>query len=138
MRNRPLLALTATAVATAALAAGCGSGGSGGVSGDDAKAAVEKAASIHLSSTSMPGDAKKQGLTNAYSNASSAASDKQFVFVFTMKDSGKLDKLKGQLKDSLAGASNAANVITHKNVMVVYGAIGNDHLAAVKSAVNAL
>jgi hypothetical protein len=139
MRNRPLLALVAASAASAALAAGCGSSSSSSssISGDDAKAAVEKAAAIHLASTAVPGDAKKQGLTAAYSNASTAAADKQFVFVFTMKDAGTLSKLKGQLKDSLPSGS-AASVVTHENVMVVYGAIGSDHLAAVKSAVNAL
>lgn len=140
MRNRPLLALVAASAASAALAAGCGSSSSSSsssISGSDAKAAVEKAAALHLASTAVPGDAKKQGLTAAYSNASTAAKDKQFVFVFTMKDAGTLNRLKGQLKDSLPSGS-AASVVTHENVMVVYGAIGTDHLAAVKSAVNAL
>jgi hypothetical protein len=140
MRNRPLLALVAASAASAAFAAGCGSSSSSSsssISGGDAKAAVEKAAAIHLASTSVPGDARKQGLTAAYSNASTAATDKQFVFVFTMKDAGTLNRLKGQLKDSLP-ASSPASVVTHENVMVVYGQLGNDHLAAVKSAVNGL
>ena len=83
----------------------------------------------------MNKDAKDQGLLQAYSNAQTASGDKQIVFVFTLKDSDTVNKLRDQLAGSVTGP---AKVITHENVLVVYGATGVDYAADVRSKLDAL
>lgn len=126
------------AASIALMVAGCGSSSSSpsaAIGGADAKAVVEHAAHVQLASMPVPKDAKGQGLLQAYSNAQTASGDKQIVFVFTLKDSDTVDKLRDQLAGSVPGP---AQVITHENVLVVYGATGVDHAAAVKSTLTAL
>jgi hypothetical protein len=137
MRTRTFL-LATLAVAAALPTAGCGGGsGPSGISAADAKAAVEQAAHLHLAALDLPGEARKEGVVGAYSNAATVDRDRQFVFLFALEDAGTLSKVKDMLKGSFS-SGHAAEVITHDNLMVLYGQAGNDHLVAVAHAVNAL
>jgi PBP1b-binding outer membrane lipoprotein LpoB len=126
----------AAVAALALLAAGCGSSGEPAVSAATANAAVAKAAGVRLTQAKLPDEAAKQGLQSAASNSATASDDGQLVFVFTLDDAGKVDKLSGELRDSVG--SGAAQLFTHENVVVVYGAVGSDHGKAVRAALEGL
>jgi hypothetical protein len=145
MTPRALLPLLAVLVPIAI--AGCGGGGGSSSSSDavapsTAKSTVEQAAGVKLATFPVPADAKKEGLQALYSNSTSFAGDKQIVFVFDVKDSDTLNKLKGSLLNAQAlqpaGVKAKLKILTHKNIAVVYGAIGNDHYSDVSAAVNKL
>jgi hypothetical protein len=142
MHGRHLSLSLAVLGATAALAAGCGgsdeSGGasSGSVTAADAEAAVAKAASVKMVETPLPDKAKEEGLESISTNSGTSATDKQIIFLFTVKDAGTLGKLKGEL--SKTPGTSGAKVITKKNVMVLYGDIGSNHCPEVESAIDAL
>lgn len=125
---------------TAALgAAGCGGSDSGAISADEATAAVSKAAGVTLKADKVPDAAKKEGLKASASNSSTAAKDSQLIFVFTLKDADTVGKLKDGLKNAVPTSSAAKiELISHENVVVIYGAVTEDHSAAVRKAVNAL
>lgn len=132
-RRTPLLTLPLLA---AALAAGCGGSDAPTVAAADAQSAVERAAKIRLATTDVSSQAKDEGLLAAASNAATATTDKQIAFVFTLKDAGTVDKLRGKLASSVPGGG--VKVLTHANVVVVYGATGSDHTGAVTTAVQSL
>ncbi len=134
--KRRLLITAVMAVLAALAVASCGGSSSPAVSTTDAKAAIEKAAGVKTSAMTLPSGSEKGGLVAAYNNAATAIDDKQAVTVIVVKDSGTLDKLKDTLNNFDTGGK--AQILTHENIAVVYGAAGNDHLAAIKKALNGL
>jgi hypothetical protein len=144
MKRRALIPSLAVVVVLAI--AGCGGSGGGGGGGsidpNTAKTTVETASGVKLTSIPVPDAASKEGLQGLYSNTSSITGDKQVVFVFDVKDSDTLNKLKSTLLNAKAlqpaGVQTKLKILTHKNMAVVYGAIGNDHFSAISDAVNKL
>jgi hypothetical protein len=136
--RRPASIFLAALLAGAVAIAGCGGSSSSGTSAADAKAAVEKAAGVKLTAFDIPnaGEAKKEGLEGAYSNAKTAIADKQAVFLFTVKDADTLNKVKDSLKSF--DSTGKTKILSHDNVAVVYGAIGNDHSSDIQTALNGL
>lgn len=128
------ISLAVLAAGTLALSA-CGSDAPSGVSPQTAKASIEKAAHVKLATTPVPDDARKQGLRAAYTNAPTAAKDKQVVGVFVMKDAGVADKVSDMVRGS---APKSARLIVDGEVMVVYAAAGTDRADAVERAVKSL
>ncbi len=124
------------AASAAVTLAACGSDEqSGGVSPEAAKARIERAAHLTLASEPVPSEARDEGLLATYSNAGTAAKDRQVVGVFVMKDV----KVAGKVSDMVRGsAPKSAKLLVNGEVMVVYAAAGTDHAAAVKRAVDAL
>ena len=135
--KRRLLITTVMAVLAALAVASCGGSSSPPVSPTDAKAAIDKAAEVKTAAMTLPSGSEKEGLLAAYNNGATAAKDKQFVTVIVVKDSGTLDQLKDTLNNFDTGKSKA-KILTHDNVAVVYAAAGEDHLAAVKKALDGL
>jgi hypothetical protein len=130
-------AVTLAAAAAVSLAA-CGSGdsaGSAGVSPETAKTSVEHAAGLQLTAVQIPADARDQGLRASYTNAATAAKDKQVVGLFVMKNAGVADDVADLVRSS---APDSARLIRHGKVMVVYAAAGADRGAAVERAVEEL
>jgi hypothetical protein len=126
-----------TLVAALAFAA-CGSGDDGAgasVMPERAKASVERAAHVALSVQEVPAEARDQGLEASYTNAATAAKDKQAVGLFVMEDAGVADKVSDMVRGS---APEQARLIVKGNVMVVYATTGKDRAAAVENAVEAL
>jgi len=145
MTPRALLPFLAVVVTIAI--AGCGGGGGGGNSSstidpNTAKTTVENAASVKLTAIPVPDEAQKEGLQGMYANTSSIVGDKQVVFVFDVKDSDTLNQLKKSLINEKAlqpaGVQTKLKILTHKNMAVVYGAVGNDHYSDITAAVNKL
>jgi maltose-binding protein MalE len=134
--TRRLLITAVIAVLAALAIASCGGSSSPAVSTTDAKAAIDKAAEVKTSAMTLPSGSEKGGLVAAYNNAATATNDKQLVTVLVLKDSDALDKLKDTLNNFDTGGK--AKILTHENVAVVYAQAGNDHLAAVKKALNGL
>ena len=132
-----LLSTAVAAAGIAVLAAGCGSSSSSSstIDASAAKAAVERAAHVRLSDAPVPGDARDQGLEKAFSNAGTAAADKQIVFLFALKDGDTVQKLKDELTGSVPGA---AKLMTHENLVVVYGSTGADHASDIKTTIDGL
>jgi hypothetical protein len=139
MKPRSFPTALAAVLLTAALGtAGCG-GSDAKISADDATAAVAKAAGVKLKPDDVPADAKKQGLKASSSNTTTASTDQQMVFVFTLKDADTVGKLKGSLSKAVPAGGGLAKVFSHENVVVIYGAIGKDDRSAqVRKAVEAL
>jgi hypothetical protein len=131
----------ATALAaTAALAlAGCGSGGGddapSSITPETAKATVERAAKVELAAADVPADARDQGLETYYTNAGTAARDKQAVALFVLEDAGVADKVSDLVRGS---APEPSRLIVSGNLMVVYASADKDRGAAVAKAVEAL
>jgi hypothetical protein len=133
--SRSLLALPILLTAVAVV--GCGSSdATPKISADAATSAVERAADVELTAGTVPDDAAKQGLVAMASNTATASADGQIVFVFTLKDGDTVGKLSDQLKASVP--AGPAQVMTRENVVVVYGATGADHAAAVRTALDRL
>jgi hypothetical protein len=133
---RYLPSLTTTLAATAALSlSACGSSESSGVTPEVAKTRVERAAHLQLAAERVPAAALEQGLRASYSNAATAAKDKQVVGLFVMKSAGVADRVSDLVRSS---APKSAQLIVNGKVMVVYAAAGSDRTAAVERAVKAL
>jgi len=131
-----LRSISVTLVATAAVAfAGCSSDGPSGPSPESAKTTVERAAGLQLTAVAIPAEARDQGLRASYSNAATAAKDKQVVGLFVMKNDDVADKVADMVDDT---APKAARFIRKGNVMVVYAAAGSDRGDAVLRAVKEL
>jgi hypothetical protein len=115
----------------------CGSDAPSGSSPADAKASVERAAGLTLTAVPVPAEAKDQGLKASYTNATTAAKDKQVVGLFVMKDADVADEVADLVE---GGAPKSAQFIRRGNVMVVYVATGSasDRSDAVQSAVEKL
>ena len=131
--------LTTVLAATAALAlSACGAGkdpGANAITPVAAKASVERSAGLKLAPQAVPGEAHEQGLESAFSNAATAAADRQAVVVFLLEDAGVADKVSDLVRDSVPKPSR---LIVNDNVMVVYAAAGKDRAAQVEKAVAAL
>jgi hypothetical protein len=131
--------LTAVLAAAAALAlSACGSGehpGAGSITPAAAKASVERSAGLELAPQPVPDEAHEQGLESAFSNAATAAEDRQAVVVFLLEDAGVADKVGDLVRGSVPEPSR---LIVNDNVMVVYAAAGKDRAAQVERAVEAL
>ena len=122
--------------ATAAVAlAGCSSDSPSGPSPESAKTTVERAAGLQLTAVAIPAEARDQGLRASYSNAATAAKDKQVVGLFVMKNDDVADKVADMVDDT---APKSARFIRKGNVMVVYAAAGSDRGDAVLRAVKEL
>jgi hypothetical protein len=133
--TRKILLLAAAASAVAFAACGGGDDEAGAVGVEAAKAGVEQAAHVKLTSESVPAEAREQGLQASFSNASTVAQDKQVVGLFVVKDA----KLAGDVSEQVRkSAPKAAKLIVDGNVLVVYAAAGADRSAAVEQAVKAL
>ena len=133
---RTITAVPALALAVALSA--CGSGadsGAAAISPEAAKASVERSAHIQLSPQAFPAEARDQGLESAYSNAATAAEDRQAVVVFLLADAGVADKVSDLVQGSVPEPSR---LIVKDNVMVVYAAAGKNRAAQVEQAVKAL
>ena len=110
------LALAATAAVSLAA---CGSGDpsrSAGVTPGAAKATIERAEGLQLSAVKVPAEAREQGLGASYSNAATAAKDKQVVGLFVMKDAGVADEVADQVRGT---APQSAQLIRHGKVMTL-------------------
>jgi len=133
--------ITAALAAAAIVAsAGCGTGSaedsrSAGVSAASAKASIERAADLNLAAQPIPDEARDQGLRASFSNAATAADDRQVLFLFMMKDAKVADEVKETVRSSVPEPSR---LIVNGKVLVVYAANGSDHAAQVKKAVEAL
>jgi hypothetical protein len=128
--------ITVALAATAAVAlAGCSSDGPSGPSPESAKTTVERAAGLQLSAVAIPAEAREQGLRASYSNAATAAKDKQVVGLFVMKNADVADEVADMVGST---APKSARLIRSGNVMVVYAAAGSDRGAAVRRAVKEL
>ena len=131
--------LTAVLAATVAVAlSACGSGedpGATAITPEAAKASVERSAGLKLAPQAVPGEAHEQGLESAFSNAATAAEDRQAVVVFLLEDAGVADKVGDLVRGSVPEPSR---LIVNDNVMVVYAAAGKDRAAQVEQAVAAL
>ena len=133
-------AITATlAAATAVAVTGCGGSGgdtgSAGVSPASAKASLERAADLELAAQPVPEEARDQGLRASFSNAATAAKDRQVLFLFLMKDEKVADEVKETVKSTVPEPSR---LIVNGEVLVVYAANGSDHAKQVEKAVEAL
>ena len=113
----------------------CGSDAPSGSSPQTAKASIERAAGLQLTAVEVPAEAKDQGLKASYTNASTAAKDKQAVALFVMKDADVTDEVADLVK---GGAPESAELIKQGNVMVVYAAAGSDRSDAIERAVEEL
>jgi hypothetical protein len=134
---RTITAVLAAAAAAIALSA-CGSGddpSAPAISAATAKATVERSARLELAPQAIPAEAREQGLKSAFSNAATAAKDRQAVIVFLLEDAGVADKV-GELVDG--SVPEPSRLIVNENVMVVYAAAGKDRAAQVEHAVKAL
>jgi hypothetical protein len=132
--------ITATlAAATAVAVTGCGGSGgdagSAGVSAASAKASLERAADLELAAQPVPKEARDQGLRASFSNAATAAKDRQVLFLFLMKDEKVADEVKDTVKSTVPEPSR---LIVNGEVLVVYAANGSDHAKQVEKAVEAL
>lgn len=131
--------ITTVLAATAVLAlSACGSGedpGADAITPVAAKASVERSAGLKLAPQAVPGEAREQGLESAFSNAATAAADRQAVVVFLLQDAGVADKVSDLVRGSVPKPSR---LIVNDNVMVVYAAAGKDRAAQVEKAVAAL
>jgi hypothetical protein len=126
----------ATLIATAAVSlAACGSDAPSGPTPQAAKASIEKAAGLQLTTVDVPAEARDQGLRASYTNAPTASEDKQVVAVFVLKNAGVADKVSKLVK---GGAPESAQLIKHGTVMVVYAPAGADRSDAVERAVEEL
>jgi hypothetical protein len=134
-RKIVLLAAAAAAVAFAACGGSDDKAGATAVGAEAAKAGVEQAAHVKLTSESVPAEAREQGLQASFSNASTVAQDKQVVGLFVVKDAELAGDVSEQVRKS---APKAAKLIVDGNVLVVYAAAGDDRSAAVEKAVKAL
>ncbi len=134
MFRRTIVAIAAT---TSLALAACGgeSTTTSGVTPERAKTLVEQAAHLELAAESVPSDAREQGLRASYSNSATAVKDGQVVGLFVMKDAGVADKVSDMVRSS---APKDAQLITRRNVMVVYASAGSDRGAAVVRAVKSL
>lgn len=132
--------ITATlAAATAVAVTGCGGSGgdtgSAGVSPASAKASLERAADLELAAQPVPKEARDQGLRASFSNAATAAKDRQVLFLFLMKDEKVADEVKETVKSTVPEPSR---LIVNGEVLVVYASNGSDHAKQVEKAVEAL
>jgi hypothetical protein len=135
MFSKTAVALVATAAVSLAA---CGSGdpaGSAGVTPETAKTSVERAAGLQLAAVQIPAEAREQGLRASYSNAATAAKDKQVVGLFVMKNADVADEVSKLVRDS---APKSAQLIRSGKVMVVYAPAGADRSAQVERAVEEL
>src|SRR5688500_6730977 len=129
--------LTATATAAVALSA-CGAGDDSGapaVTAEAAKASVERSALLKLAPESVLAEAREQGLESVYTNAATAAQDRQAVALFLLEDAGVADEVGDLVRGSVPSPSR---LIVNENVMVVYAAAGKDRAAQVERAAKAL
>jgi hypothetical protein len=132
----PTRGAVATLIATAAVSlTACGSDAPSGPSPQTAKASIEKAAGLQLTAVDVPAEARDQGLRASYTNAATAAEDKQVVAVFVLKSAGAADKVAKLVK---GGTPETAQLIKHGTVMVVYAPAGADRSDAVEQAVEEL
>jgi hypothetical protein len=133
---RIVTAALATAAAVTLAACGSGEGPSAtAITAKAAKASVERSARIALAPQEVPAEAREQGLASAFSNAATAAEDRQAAFVFLLEDAGVADEVSDLVRDSVPESSQ---LIVNDNVMVVYAAAGKDRGAQVEKAVKAL
>ena len=136
MRSLPTRNAVVSLLATAAVfLTACGSDAPSGPSPQAAKSTVEQAAGLKLTSVAVPAEAKDQGLRASYTNASTAAKDKQVLALFVLKNPDVADEVRKLVK---GGTPESAQLITHGNVMVVYAPAGADRSQAVERAVEEL
>ena len=90
---------------------------------------------LKLAPESVPAEAREQGLESVYTNAATAAQDRQAVAVFLLEDAGVADEVGDLVRGSVPSPSR---LIVNENVMVVYAAAGKDRAAQVERAVKAL
>jgi hypothetical protein len=130
------IAVLAAALAVGSLAA-CGSDepSADAVKPETAKASIEQAAHVTLAADTVSDDARDEGLEASYSNASTAAEDKQLVSLFVVKNDDVAEEVAAQVRQT---ASKKAKLFVDGNVMVVYAAAGDDRSAAVQQAVKSL
>jgi hypothetical protein len=136
VRTRAPILLTAASALAVALAA-CGGGGAGEpqISAQAAKATVERSAHVRLAPESVPAEAREQGLKAAYTNAPTAAGDRQAVGLFLLDDDDAARKVGELVRDS---APERSRLIVNDNVVVMYAPAGEDRAAEVQRAVDAL
>jgi hypothetical protein len=131
--------ITAVLAATAAVAlSACGAGDDSGappITAQAAQASVERSARLQLTPQAVPAEAREQGLDSVYTNAATAAQDRQAVAVFLLEDAGVADEVGDLVRGSVPAPSR---LIVNENVMVVYAAAGKDRTAQVERAVKAL
>ena len=96
---------------------------------------IERAAGLQLTAEQVPAEAREQGLRASYSNAATAAKDKQVVGLFVMKNADVADEVADLVRSS---APKSARLIRNGKVMVVYAPAGSDRGAAVERAVKGL
>jgi hypothetical protein len=136
MRILPIPRVAVPLLATAAISlAACGSDAPSGPSPEAAKASIEHAAGLQLTAVKIPAEARDQGLRASYSNAATAAKDKQVVGLFVMKDAGVAEEVSELVQSS---APKSAQLIQNGKVMVVYAPAGADRSDAVEQAVEEL
>jgi hypothetical protein len=136
MRSLPTRNAAVSLLATAAVfLSACGSDAPSGPSPESARSTVEKAAGLQLTAVQVPAEAKDQGLRASYTNASTAAKDKQVVGLFVMKNADVADEV---MKLVRGGAPESAHFIRNGTVMVVYAPAGADRSKAVERAVEEL
>jgi hypothetical protein len=126
-----VLAITALALS----ACGSGEDPDTSITARAAKATIERSARIHLAPQPVPAEAHAQGLESAFTNAATAAKDRQAVAVFLLKDASFADRAGELVRGSVPEPSR---LIVKKNVMVVYASAGEDRAAQVEQAVEAL
>ena len=132
--------ITATLAVAAIAATGCGAGsgddaGSAGVSAASARASIERAADLELAAQPIPEEARDQGLRASFSNAATAAKDRQILFLFLMKN----EKVAAEVKETVRSTvPEPSRLIVNGEVLVVYAANGSDHAKRVEKAVEAL
>jgi hypothetical protein len=100
-----------------------------------AKSSVERTARIELVSQPVPAAARDQGLASAFTNAATAARDRQAVAVFLLRDADAAGKVARLVRASVPEPSR---LIVHRNVMVVYAAAGRDRTAQLEQAIESL
>ena len=135
MFRRSAVALVATAAVSLAACSSGDPAGSAGVAPETAKTSIERAAGLQLAAVQIPAEAREQGLRASYTNAATAAKDKQVVGLFVMKDADVADEVSDLVRSS---APKSAQLIRSGTVMVVYAPAGSDRSDAVERAVEEL
>lgn len=97
------------------LAACGGDGGGDGVTAASAKAAVEKAAGVKLTSQAAPADEVDKAYTSTEGG--------QIIQLFVLKDTGDADEIKSELEKATGAAGGAVKSAVNKNVVVIAGSV---------------
>lgn len=128
----------ALAIAAATTLAACGAAegpAAADISPTAAKTNVERSAHVRLAPHPVPAEARDEGLVRAFSNARTAARDRQAVVVLLLKDA----RVAGKVGDWVRGsAPERSRVLVKRNVMVVYAAAGQNRARQVERALQRL